>query len=64
VLLAAAGFTAVHTAEPASAAAGSLVQVASFGSNPGALAMYTYTPANLPAAAPLVVAARPRPSYR
>lgn len=40
----------------ASAASGSLVPVGSFGSNPGALAMYTYTPPNLPADAPLVVA--------
>lgn len=55
-LLAVLGVTALRTAEPASAAAGSLVQVSSFGSNPGALAMYTYTPASLPASAPLVVA--------
>ena len=32
-----------------------LVQVTSFGSNPGALDMYEYVPADLPAAAPLVV---------
>ncbi|HEY0167617.1 MAG TPA: PHB depolymerase family esterase [Jatrophihabitans sp.] len=48
--------TALRTARPAAAAAGPLVQVSSFGSNPGALAMYTYTPANLPAGAALVVA--------
>jgi len=53
ILLAA---TTLRTARPAAAAAGPLVQVSSFGSNPGALAMYTYTPANLPASAPLVVA--------
>ncbi|ADO68534.1 extracellular catalytic domain type 1 short-chain-length polyhydroxyalkanoate depolymerase [Stigmatella aurantiaca] len=33
-----------------------LTQVPSFGSNPGALKMYKYVPANLPANAPLVVA--------
>src|SRR4051812_12023308 len=37
---------------PANAA---LTQVTSFGSNPGALAMYEYVPANLPANQPLVV---------
>jgi poly(hydroxyalkanoate) depolymerase family esterase len=41
---------------PVPAAAGALVSVPSFGSNPGALAMFTYTPAGLPASAPLVVA--------
>jgi poly(hydroxyalkanoate) depolymerase family esterase len=46
----------VQRAAPAGAAAGSLVQVTAFGSNPGALAMFTYTPANLPPSAPLVVA--------
>jgi poly(hydroxyalkanoate) depolymerase family esterase len=50
----AAGFTGA--AAPAGAAAGSLVSVPSFGANPGALAMFTYTPAGLPASAPLVVA--------
>ena len=30
--------------------------MSSFGSNPGALAMYTYTPTGLPSDAPLVVA--------
>lgn len=33
-----------------------LTQVSSFGTNPGALAMYKYVPAGLPANAPLVVA--------
>ncbi|MFD0020306.1 PHB depolymerase family esterase [Streptomyces sp. NPDC058382] len=42
-------------AEPA-AAAGGLQQVTGFGSNPGNLQMYEYTPAGLPANAPLVVA--------
>jgi poly(hydroxyalkanoate) depolymerase family esterase len=56
VLTIAAGVGLVQRAGPAGAAAGSLVQVTSFGSNPGALAMFTYTPPNLPASAPLVVA--------
>ncbi|MCG7525654.1 PHB depolymerase family esterase [Streptomyces sp. OfavH-34-F] len=43
------------TAQPAAAAAG-LQQVTGFGSNPGNLQMYAYTPAGLPANAPLVVA--------
>jgi poly(hydroxyalkanoate) depolymerase family esterase len=47
---------AVGAAAPAGAAAGSLVRVTNFGSNPGALAMFTYTPAGLPAPTPLVVA--------
>ncbi|MGW4527113.1 extracellular catalytic domain type 1 short-chain-length polyhydroxyalkanoate depolymerase [Amycolatopsis sp. NPDC004378] len=34
----------------------SLVQVADFGANPGALAMYTYTPSGLESGRPLVVA--------
>ena len=51
-----AGSGTLRAASPAAAAAGSLVPVSSFGANPGALAMYTYTPANLPARAPLVVA--------
>lgn len=37
-------------------AAQSLTQVTGFGSNPGALTMYKYVPAGLPAGAPLVVA--------
>lgn len=40
----------------APAAAAGLTQVSGFGSNPGALAMYTYVPDGLPAGAPLVVA--------
>lgn len=48
--------TATATAQPASAAAGGLQQVTGFGSNPGNLQMYAYTPAALPANAPLVVA--------
>ncbi len=55
-VLALLGVSALHATDRASAATGSLVQVSSFGSNPGALSMYTYTPANLPAHAPLVVA--------
>jgi len=38
-----------------SVAHATLTQVTSFGSNPGALAMYEYVPANLPANQPLVV---------
>ncbi|MEU3463494.1 PHB depolymerase family esterase [Streptomyces sp. NPDC006733] len=41
---------------PAAAAGGTYQQVTGFGSNPGNLTMYQYTPANLPAGAPLVVA--------
>ncbi|MEV6693999.1 PHB depolymerase family esterase [Micromonospora sp. NPDC051196] len=43
----------VAAATPAQAAA--LTQVASFGSNPGNLAMYAYRPDNLPTGAPAVV---------
>lgn len=51
---------AVDEAEPEPAsgirpAAATLVEVSSFGSNPGALKMYYYAPAGLPAGAPLVV---------
>ncbi|WP_329493364.1 PHB depolymerase family esterase [Kitasatospora herbaricolor] len=47
----------VTTASPGpAAAAGTLQQVGNFGTNPGNLAMYAYTPAGLPAGAPLVVA--------
>ncbi|MEV4348254.1 PHB depolymerase family esterase [Actinoplanes sp. NPDC049596] len=42
-------------ATPARAAAG-LTQVADFGSNPGALRMFSYVPSGLPAGRPLVVA--------
>lgn len=47
---------ATAAAPPAAAAAGGLQQVTGFGSNPGNLQMYEYTPAGLPANAPLVVA--------
>ncbi|MFE4974290.1 PHB depolymerase family esterase [Kitasatospora sp. NPDC056651] len=40
----------------ADAAAGGFQQVTGFGTNPGNLTMYTYTPAGLPGGAPLVVA--------
>ncbi|MFD9500658.1 PHB depolymerase family esterase [Streptomyces sp. NPDC060035] len=53
-LLAATLGTAV-TAPPAAAAAG-LTQVTGFGTNPGNLQMFAYTPDNLAAGAPLVVA--------
>jgi poly(hydroxyalkanoate) depolymerase family esterase len=53
VALAALLVTLVVT--PARAAAG-LTQVTGFGSNPGALNMYSYVPSGLPAGAPLVVA--------
>jgi poly(hydroxyalkanoate) depolymerase family esterase len=56
VAVVAVGAGLAERAAPARAAAGSLVPVPSFGSNPGALAMFTYTPAGLPASAPLVVA--------
>ena len=51
LVVAAAALVAVAT--PAQAA--SLTQVASFGSNPGNLAMYAYRPDNLPSGAPAVV---------
>ncbi|MFG3497317.1 PHB depolymerase family esterase [Streptomyces sp. NPDC047928] len=41
---------------PAVSAAVALTRVAAFGANPGALAMYVYRPASLPAAPPVVVA--------
>lgn len=56
VVLVAAGLTTVRFAQTASAAANGLVPVSSFGSNPGSLSMYTYTPTALPAGAPMVVA--------
>ncbi|HEY0254687.1 MAG TPA: PHB depolymerase family esterase, partial [Kofleriaceae bacterium] len=43
------------TLAASTAAHATLTQVTSFGSNPGALAMYEYVPASLPANAPLVV---------
>ncbi|MDP5311672.1 extracellular catalytic domain type 1 short-chain-length polyhydroxyalkanoate depolymerase [Streptomyces poriferorum] len=54
LLAATLGTTAAAT--PAAAAAGGLQQFTGFGSNPGNLQMYAYTPAGLPAGAPLVVA--------
>lgn len=53
--LLAATLSTAAGAQPAAAAAG-LQQVTGFGSNPGNLQMYAYTPAGLPANAPLVVA--------
>ena len=41
---------------PLSASAVTIHQVSSFGSNPGALQMFTYVPSSLPSSAPLVVA--------
>lgn len=52
-LIAALGLAATPAA--ASQSSG-LVQVPAFGANPGALSMFTYTPAGLPAGRPLVVA--------
>jgi hypothetical protein len=49
VVLLAAGLTTARVAPTASAATNGLVPVSSFGSNPGALSMYTYTPTALPA---------------
>ncbi|MGP3637318.1 extracellular catalytic domain type 1 short-chain-length polyhydroxyalkanoate depolymerase [Streptomyces sp. 24-1644] len=43
-------------ARPATTAADTLHQVTGFGTNPGNLQMYAYTPAHVPAGAPLVVA--------
>ncbi|MEU9089376.1 PHB depolymerase family esterase [Streptomyces sp. NPDC048428] len=54
--LLAATLSTTTAAQPAAAAAGGLQQVTGFGSNPGNLQMYAYTPAGLPANAPLVVA--------
>lgn len=54
-VLAAAGLTALVSAAPATAA-GTFQQVGSFGSNPGALQMYSYVSAAPLAKAPLVVA--------
>ncbi|MEV6302625.1 PHB depolymerase family esterase [Actinoplanes sp. NPDC051861] len=51
VLLAAALAVAGFSAAPAA-----LTQVGSFGSNPGALRMYSYVPAGLPTGRPLIVA--------
>ena len=45
---------ALMAASPAQAV--TIHQVSSFGSNPGALNMYTYVPSSLPSSAPLVVA--------
>jgi poly(hydroxyalkanoate) depolymerase family esterase len=54
-VLAVAGLAAVSPLSPANAAA-TLTQVGSFGSNPGALRMYSYVPDGTPAGRPLVVA--------
>jgi poly(hydroxyalkanoate) depolymerase family esterase len=59
VLTASAAVVAALPANSATAAdppASSLVQVSSFGTNPGALSMYTYTPAGLATGRPVVVA--------
>lgn len=48
--------TTVATIAHADPPASSLVQVSSFGANPGALSMFTYTPAGLGSDRPLVVA--------
>jgi poly(hydroxyalkanoate) depolymerase family esterase len=47
---------AQEPAESATAQAVTLTQVSNFGSNPGALQMFSYVPAGLPPGAPLVVA--------
>ncbi|MGH3310817.1 MAG: extracellular catalytic domain type 1 short-chain-length polyhydroxyalkanoate depolymerase [Streptomyces sp.] len=54
VLVPAGGATTSAAALPADAGAG-LEQVDGFGSNPGALTMYRYTPTGLPANSPVVV---------
>lgn len=59
VVLAATIAVVAAPANPATAAdppASALVSVGSFGSNPGALSMFTYTPAGLTSGRPLVVA--------
>ncbi|MFE7527126.1 PHB depolymerase family esterase [Kitasatospora sp. NPDC057542] len=48
--------TASVASSVAAATSGSFQQVTGFGTNPGNLAMYTYTPAGLPSGAPLVIA--------
>ncbi|MBD0676025.1 alpha/beta hydrolase family esterase [Streptomyces sp. CBMA156] len=48
--------TPTNVAATADPTTGSFRQVTGFGTNPGNLAMYTYTPAGLPSGAPLVVA--------
>lgn len=55
VAFVAAGCVAAEDTDQAAQAV-TLTQVTSFGSNPGALRMFTYVPANLPSGAPLVVA--------
>jgi poly(3-hydroxybutyrate) depolymerase len=55
--LAVVGMAAALTLLPVgSAQAATVVEVTSFGSNPGNLQLFTYVPDNLPANAPLVVA--------
>lgn len=54
--LSTAGAAAPVQAAPAAAAAAGLQQVTGFGSNPGNLQMFAYTPDGLAAGAPLVVA--------
>ena len=49
------GAVAMVLLHPSAARAAGLQQVTGFGSNPGALTMYSYRPDGLPAAAPLVV---------
>jgi poly(hydroxyalkanoate) depolymerase family esterase len=51
-----AGPTAPEPVGTISAAVSTLTQVASFGSNPGGLQMFTYVPASMPTNAPLVFA--------
>ncbi|MEU8517734.1 PHB depolymerase family esterase [Kitasatospora sp. NPDC048722] len=51
-----AAATVSPTDSAADSPAGTFQQVTGFGSNPGNLAMYAYTPAGLPTGAPLVVA--------
>ncbi|HEY1585897.1 MAG TPA: PHB depolymerase family esterase, partial [Polyangia bacterium] len=55
LLVAVVGVTAA-VSPPVHAQSTGLVQVTSFGSNPGGLRMWKYVPANMPANAPLVLA--------
>jgi poly(hydroxyalkanoate) depolymerase family esterase len=55
ICVTAAALTSITPSITQTAAAGTMTPVSSFGSNPGALQMYEYIPANLPSGRPLVV---------
>jgi poly(hydroxyalkanoate) depolymerase family esterase len=56
ILVATGSCAVTPPAETTAAQSVTLTQVTGFGSNPGALRMFSYAPANLPSGAPLVVA--------